>query len=216
MCSRHDLAIRTALKNHGVAYLTIPSDTQEGGVRRAHAPQCPAPHLRGLGDGSFPAELRRSPPGRRHPQRRPQGRHPGRPGGARRRRRTGASGRDAGRADRQAAARQGVRARTTARTRPAESACWAPRRPRTRWRSAIRLLIVGTSFPYMEFYPKPGQARAVQIDIDPDRIGLRYPVEVGLVGDTRATLQALLPLLSATRTAPSSRRPRTVCASGGS
>jgi len=57
------------------------------------------------------------------------------------------------------------------------------------------LLIVGTNFPYIEFYPKPGQARAVQIDIDPTHIGLRYPIEVGLVGDTRKTLQALLPLL---------------------
>jgi pyruvate dehydrogenase (quinone) len=57
------------------------------------------------------------------------------------------------------------------------------------------LLIVGTSFPYIEFYPKPGDARAVQIDTDPDRIGLRYPVEVGLVGDSRLALQALLPLL---------------------
>ena len=57
------------------------------------------------------------------------------------------------------------------------------------------LLLVGTSFPYIEFLPKPGQARAVQIDIDAMRIGLRYPVEVGLVGDSRRTLQALLPLL---------------------
>ena len=57
------------------------------------------------------------------------------------------------------------------------------------------LLLIGTSFPYMEFYPKPGQARAVQIDLDPARIGLRYPVEVGLVGDCRRTLQALLPML---------------------
>ncbi len=57
------------------------------------------------------------------------------------------------------------------------------------------LLLVGTSFPYIEFYPKPGQARAVQIDLDPVRIGLRFPVELGLVGDSRATLQALLPLL---------------------
>ena len=55
--------------------------------------------------------------------------------------------------------------------------------------------MVGTSFPYIEFYPKPGQARGVQIDLDPARIGLRYPVEVGLVGDSRRTLQALLPLL---------------------
>jgi pyruvate dehydrogenase (quinone) len=57
------------------------------------------------------------------------------------------------------------------------------------------LLVVGSSFPYIEFYPKPGQARGVQIDLDPARIGLRYPVEVGLVGDSRRTLQALLPLL---------------------
>ncbi|MEX2492450.1 MAG: thiamine pyrophosphate-dependent enzyme [Nitrospirales bacterium] len=58
------------------------------------------------------------------------------------------------------------------------------------------LFLIGTSFPYMEFYPKPGQARAVQIDLDPVRIGLRYPVEVGLVGDCRRTLQQLLPLLT--------------------
>jgi pyruvate dehydrogenase (quinone)/pyruvate oxidase len=57
------------------------------------------------------------------------------------------------------------------------------------------LFLIGTSFPYMEYYPKPGQARAVQIDLDPVRIGLRYPVEVGLVGDCRRTLQHLLPLL---------------------
>ncbi len=53
------------------------------------------------------------------------------------------------------------------------------------------LLIAGSSFPYIEFYPKPGKARGVQIDVDPTRIGLRYPVEVGLVGDTRRCLQLL-------------------------
>jgi pyruvate dehydrogenase (quinone) len=57
------------------------------------------------------------------------------------------------------------------------------------------LLIVGSSFPYIEFLPKPGQARGVQIDLDPLRIGLRYPVEVGLLGDSRATLRELMPLL---------------------
>ena len=57
------------------------------------------------------------------------------------------------------------------------------------------LLMVGTSFPYIEFMPKPGQARAVQIDSDPARIGLRYPVEVGLVGSATQTLKALLPML---------------------
>src|SRR5919106_965093 len=57
------------------------------------------------------------------------------------------------------------------------------------------LLMVGTSFPYIEFLPKPGHARAVQIELDPSRLGLRYPVEVGLIGDSQRTLAALLPLL---------------------
>ncbi|MBW3624370.1 MAG: pyruvate oxidase [Armatimonadetes bacterium] len=57
------------------------------------------------------------------------------------------------------------------------------------------LFMIGTSFPYIEFYPKPGQAKAVQIDIQPMRIGLRYPVDVGLLGDSKMTLQALMPLL---------------------
>lgn len=57
------------------------------------------------------------------------------------------------------------------------------------------LLIVGSSFPYIEFMPKPDQARGVQIELDPKRIGLRFPVEVGLVGDSRNTLRELIPLL---------------------
>ena len=57
------------------------------------------------------------------------------------------------------------------------------------------LLMVGTSFPYIEFLPKPGQARGVQIDVNPARLGLRYPVEVGLAGDSRLTLRRLLPRL---------------------
>jgi pyruvate dehydrogenase (quinone) len=57
------------------------------------------------------------------------------------------------------------------------------------------LFMIGTSFPYIEFLPKPGQARGVQIDSNPARLGLRYPVEAGLVGDCRDTLRALLPLL---------------------
>ena len=57
------------------------------------------------------------------------------------------------------------------------------------------LLMVGTSFPYIEFMPAPDQAHAVQIDYDPQRIGLRYPVEIGLVADCRRCLQALAPLL---------------------
>ena len=59
------------------------------------------------------------------------------------------------------------------------------------------LLMIGTTMPYTEYYPEPGQARAVQIDVDGTRCGLRYPTEVNLVGDARLTLQALLPLLHA-------------------
>jgi pyruvate dehydrogenase (quinone) len=57
------------------------------------------------------------------------------------------------------------------------------------------LLIVGSSFPYIEFLPKPGKARAVQIDLDPKRIGLRYTIDVGLVGDSVNSLRELIPLL---------------------
>jgi len=57
------------------------------------------------------------------------------------------------------------------------------------------LVIVGSSFPYIEFLPQPGQAACVQIDERPERIGLRHPADVGLVGDARATLGALVPLL---------------------
>ena len=62
-------------------------------------------------------------------------------------------------------------------------------------RNCDTLFIVGSSFPYMEFYPKPGGARAIQLDIDSARIGLRCPVEVGLVGDAKCGLTALVPLL---------------------
>lgn len=57
------------------------------------------------------------------------------------------------------------------------------------------LLMVGTGFPYSEFLPKEGQARAVQIDIDGRMLGLRYPTEINLQGDSKKTLQALIPLL---------------------
>jgi pyruvate dehydrogenase (quinone)/pyruvate oxidase len=58
------------------------------------------------------------------------------------------------------------------------------------------LLMVGTSFPYMEFYPGHGACRGVQIDRDPSRLGLRFPVEVGLCGDARSTLQVLIPRIA--------------------
>ncbi|OZI61788.1 thiamine pyrophosphate-requiring protein [Bordetella genomosp. 11] len=57
------------------------------------------------------------------------------------------------------------------------------------------LLMIGSGFPYSEFLPKEGQARGVQIDIKPDMLSLRYPMEVNLVGDSAETLRELLPLL---------------------
>jgi pyruvate dehydrogenase (quinone) len=57
------------------------------------------------------------------------------------------------------------------------------------------LLMIGTGFPWSEFLPRTGQARAVQIDIDPTMLGIRYPTEVNLHGDCAETLRALLPLL---------------------
>ena len=55
------------------------------------------------------------------------------------------------------------------------------------------LLILGSNMPWLEYYPKADHAKAIQIDRDPKRIGLRYPVSIGLTGDVKATLQALLP-----------------------
>ena len=62
-------------------------------------------------------------------------------------------------------------------------------------RDCDTLLTIGSSFPYTQFLPGFDQARAVQIDIDPFMLGLRYPFEVNLLGDAAATLEALLPLL---------------------
>ena len=63
-------------------------------------------------------------------------------------------------------------------------------------KEADTLLMIGTSFPYMEYLPKPGQATGIQIDAKPERIGLRYPIEIGLVGDSKIVLSELLPLLN--------------------
>ena len=63
-------------------------------------------------------------------------------------------------------------------------------------RDCDTLLVIGSGFPYSEFLPEEGDARGVQIDIRPDMLSLRYPMEVNLVGDARETLEALLPLLT--------------------
>ena len=60
---------------------------------------------------------------------------------------------------------------------------------------ADTILLIGTSFPYIDYLPKPGQAKGIQIDIVPERIGLRYPVDIGLIGDAKLTLNYLIPML---------------------
>jgi pyruvate dehydrogenase (quinone) len=62
-------------------------------------------------------------------------------------------------------------------------------------RECDTLMMLGSNFPYMEFLPRPGQARGIQVDVDPARIGLRFPVEVGLLGDSRRVLDVLLPMI---------------------
>ena len=57
------------------------------------------------------------------------------------------------------------------------------------------LFMIGTSFPYIEYLPRPGQAVGIQIDIKPEKIGLRYPVKIGLIGDSKQVLSQLIPLL---------------------
>ncbi|MGI5135780.1 thiamine pyrophosphate-requiring protein [Streptomyces sp. CA-106110] len=66
-------------------------------------------------------------------------------------------------------------------------------------RDCDTLLTIGSSFPYTQFLPEFGKARGVQIDIDPHMVGMRYPYEVNLVGDAKATLEQLIPLLDAHR-----------------
>jgi len=62
-------------------------------------------------------------------------------------------------------------------------------------KNADTLLMIGTSFPYLEYLPNPGAVNGIQIDISPEKIGIRYPVEVGLVGDSKKTLKNLIPLV---------------------
>jgi pyruvate dehydrogenase (quinone) len=64
-------------------------------------------------------------------------------------------------------------------------------------RGCDTLLILGSTMPWVNAYPKPGQARAIQVDLKAEHIGIRYPVEVPLVSDVKATVAALLPLVNA-------------------
>ena len=62
-------------------------------------------------------------------------------------------------------------------------------------RGCDTLVLLGTNYPYSQFLPKTGQARALQIDLKPEQMGLRYPTELNLWGDVKTTLTALIPLL---------------------
>ncbi|NUS23634.1 MAG: thiamine pyrophosphate-requiring protein, partial [Streptomyces sp.] len=66
-------------------------------------------------------------------------------------------------------------------------------------RDCDTLLTIGSSFPYTQFMPEFGKARGVQIDIDPHMVGMRYPYEVNLVGDAKATLERLIPMIDGNR-----------------
>ncbi|AZM56678.1 thiamine pyrophosphate-requiring protein [Streptomyces sp. WAC 01529] len=79
-------------------------------------------------------------------------------------------------------------------------------------RDCDTLLTIGSSFPYAQFLPEFGSARGVQIDIDPHMVGMRYPYEVNLVGDARATLRELIPLIDKDRRAVSRDWQEEICA----
>ena len=211
-----DLAVRAALAYRGVAHLTIPADIQElesderskrnkpQHTSDARARSALVPDQVGLATGG------------RDPERGEEAGHPGGPGCARRDRPARTTAELLGAPivkpllgkgcvpDDSPYTTGGIGLLGTAPSQDALEECDA-------------LLMVGTSFPYIEFMPKPGQARGIQIDIDPLRIGLRYPVEVGLVGDSRATLDALVAAAAAPRRiARSWKRRRSACAIGAS
>ena len=85
-------------------------------------------------------------------------------------------------------------------------ACWALSPSWDMMQDADTLLMVGSSFPYSEFLPEEGAARGVQIDLDGRMLGVRYPMEVNLVGDSALTLKALCRCSNARTTAPGRRR----------
>ena len=204
VCNVVDEAVKTAIARRTVAHITIPKDIQDwsadGHRSKANIPM----HSRDLYSEALPL-----PPtchvaaSRRHPQRRFQGRHSGGRGCLTARKEISRL-RNARRADRQTAARQSGRAgRSSYTTGGIGLLGTAPSQEVLE--ECDTLLIAGSSFPYLEFYPKPGQAKAVQIDLDPSRIGLRYPVDVGLVGHCWDVLRALMPLIKQKTTGHSSK-----------
>ena len=81
------------------------------------------------------------------------------------------------------------------RTAPAPSDCSGTKPSWTLMNECDTLLMVGSSFPYSEFLPEPGKARGVQIDLDGRMLNIRYPMELGLIGDAKQTLAKLIPLV---------------------
>ena len=211
------LACRTALAYRGVAHINFPVDLQEQPVGErskrnvpGHTSDVFARSARLPDDG----DLRRAAEILERGQ---EGRHPGRPGRARRDRRAGAGGGAAGGADRQGAARQGGGARRQPVHHRRRSACSARKPSQEALEECDTLLMVGTSFPYIEFLPeaRPGAGRADRPRPDAHRPALsgrgrprrRQPAHAA-----RAAAAAR----AARRTAASSRRPRRACGSGGS
>ena len=207
-----DLACRTALARRGVAHINFPVDFQSlkrrGPQRAERRRATPTRRCSAAAVGAARPRTTARPPRSSTPARR----SPSWPAAAR----SGATdeleqvGGHARRADHQGAARQGRACPTTAPTPPAASACSAPGR-RRRHRGVRHAAHGRPSFPYIEFLPKPGQARGVQIDIDPDahRPALSRSRSAWWATARRRS-QALLPLLRTQRgpRVPRSRRRR--------
>ena len=192
-----DRAVRIARTERTVTCVIVPNDLQlEAAVETP-----PAAH------GTVHSGLAYSVPPRRAP--------PGRSRSCRRDPQRGRACRDPRRLGRHAGGRRGRRGGRTRSAPVPRRRSWARRSCRMRlpwvtgsigllgtkpsWdlmQECDTLLMVGSSFPYSEFLPAEGQARGVQIDLDGRMLGIRYPMEVNLVGDAAETLRALIPLLT--------------------
>ncbi len=193
-----DIAIRTALARRGVAHLSFPNDVQV-----ADADEDPYQHGRRPGRRPPRRCTCRLPAGpgwriwrpRPGPERRREGRDPGRRGALHAREEVLAVADKlgapviktlAGKAVIPDDSEYAVGGIGLLGTRPGEELV----------EDCDTLFMVGTNFPYTQHLPEPGKVRVVQIDADPTRAGVRMPTEVPVVGDAKESLQALLPLLT--------------------
>ena len=81
------------------------------------------------------------------------------------------------------------------RSTPSNSGCSAPVPSQHQMEDCDTLVLLGTNYPYSQFLPETGQARAIQVDLKPEQMGLRYPTELNIWGDVKQTLLALIPHL---------------------